>query len=168
MRRQKEGYRASLAKLTSKTLRLSIICIFTVFPMVSTTIFQVNCRTFVFVSCFCVRSPSPTVLVVPPPPQTFSTFFFLVFLFALADFTITTTTPCMHVPCPTDIPVRYTIQRLGIFGGGLQDPARRPHSPYVRRVRCLDGTSVLLWDSRRIPLLSEQEKTGDPDASDAF
>jgi hypothetical protein len=41
MRRQKEGYRASLAKLTSKTLRLSIICIFTVFPMVSTTIFQV-------------------------------------------------------------------------------------------------------------------------------
>jgi hypothetical protein len=41
MRRQKEGYLASLAKLTSKTLRLSIICIFTVFPMVSTTIFQV-------------------------------------------------------------------------------------------------------------------------------
>jgi hypothetical protein len=43
MRRQKEesSYRASLAKLTSKTLRLSIICIFTVFPMVSTTIFQV-------------------------------------------------------------------------------------------------------------------------------
>jgi hypothetical protein len=41
MRRQKEEYHASLAELTSKTLRLSIICIFTVFPMVSTTIFQV-------------------------------------------------------------------------------------------------------------------------------
>jgi hypothetical protein len=45
MRRQKEGYRAPLAELTSKTLRLSIICIFTVFPMVSTTIFQVDSRT---------------------------------------------------------------------------------------------------------------------------
>jgi hypothetical protein len=45
MRRQEEGCRASLAKLTSKTLRLSIICIFTVFPMVSTTIFQVKSRT---------------------------------------------------------------------------------------------------------------------------
>jgi hypothetical protein len=45
MRRQKEGsssYRASMAKLTSKTLRLSIILLFTVFPMVSTTIFQVD------------------------------------------------------------------------------------------------------------------------------
>jgi hypothetical protein len=43
MWRQKEGssHRASLAKLTSKTLRVSIICIFTVFPMVFTTIFQV-------------------------------------------------------------------------------------------------------------------------------
>jgi hypothetical protein len=41
IRRQREGYRASLAKLTSKTLRFSIICIFTVFPMVSATIFQV-------------------------------------------------------------------------------------------------------------------------------
>jgi hypothetical protein len=71
MRRQKEGYRASLAKLTSKTLRLSIIVLFTVFPMVSATVFQVvSTRTFAFFSCFCVCSPSPPVLV-PPPPQTF-------------------------------------------------------------------------------------------------
>ncbi len=41
MRRPKEEYRASLAKSTSKTLRLSIIFLFTVFPMVSTAIFQV-------------------------------------------------------------------------------------------------------------------------------
>jgi hypothetical protein len=41
MRRQKEGYCVHLAKLTTKSLRLSIIFVFTVFPMVSTTIFQV-------------------------------------------------------------------------------------------------------------------------------
>jgi hypothetical protein len=57
MRRQKEGCRASFAKLTSKTLRLSIIFLFTVFPMVSTTIFQVSelsniCILLVFLCSF--------------------------------------------------------------------------------------------------------------------
>jgi hypothetical protein len=132
---QKEGYHASLAKLTSKTLRLSIIFIFTVFPMVSTTIFQVKSRTIALFSCFCVRSPSPTVSIPP---------------------------------ASTDFPVRYTTPRLGIFNGGLQDPTRRPRSPHVCQVRCLDGSSVLLWHSRRVPVLSEQKETGDPDASDAF
>jgi hypothetical protein len=66
MRRQKEesSYRASLAKLTSKTLRLSIIFIFTVFPMVSTTIFQVKLLNIAFFSCFSVCSPSlPRALI---------------------------------------------------------------------------------------------------------
>jgi hypothetical protein len=40
-----EGHEAALATLTSKALRLVIIFIFTVFPMVSTTIFQVGERT---------------------------------------------------------------------------------------------------------------------------
>ncbi len=72
MRRHKEvspeELKDSKDKLTSKTLRLSIICIVTVFPMVSTTIFQVSSRTslqsfrvFVFVHH----------VLFPPSPQTF-------------------------------------------------------------------------------------------------
>jgi hypothetical protein len=45
-----DGYQAALVELTSKALRFSIIFVFTVFPMVSTTIFQVcqnwKCRAF--------------------------------------------------------------------------------------------------------------------------
>ena len=73
MRRQKEGYHASLAKLTSKTLRLSIICIFTVFPMVSSTIFQVNSRTMHYfrVLVFVHHRPPPPRACILAPPQTF-------------------------------------------------------------------------------------------------
>ena len=45
LRSKTDGHEAALATLTSKALRLVIIFIFTVFPMVSTTIFQVGERT---------------------------------------------------------------------------------------------------------------------------
>ncbi len=71
---------ASLPKLTSKTLRLSIIFVLTVFPIVSATIFQVNSlsniapsRLFVVFSCLlmCKRIAATPLLMLPPALQTF-------------------------------------------------------------------------------------------------
>ena len=110
--KKSDDFSMALSTLTAKAIRLCVIFLFTIFPMVSTTIFQVSLRRFSQLQqrnlqLMQLRTYIPLVLNVPSSHYHYTTFINAATTMATVTYNVTSSTSSAALPLPIPSPVQH-------------------------------------------------------------